>query len=322
MTTPHNANITFISAGVGSGKTHRLTELLQEELTVRAVRPAGVIATTFTRKAAAELRERVRAHLLQQGRFALASAMGQARIGTVNGVCGQLVARFAFEAGLSVEQQVLEEAQAERLLDRAIDAVLDETQMDTLLALVERLGLNNSWNDDQEEWKAALQSLVNQLRSNDIPLAHLEGFAKANADALLKHFPTPTHEDLDAALLRAIRVALPTIEAVAVAGSKRNTADYVTLVKAFERDLERQSAPWSAWIKLAKSAPEASLRTTIEPISALAGRAAEHPGLHADLRHYLDLMFALAGRALTHYQAVKQEMGVLDFADQIGRAHV
>lgn len=316
MTTPHNANITFISAGAGSGKTHRLTELLQEELTVRAVRPAGVIATTFTRKAAAELRERVRAHLLQQGRFALASAMGQARIGTVNGVCGQLVARFAFEAGLSVEQQVLEEAQAERLLDRAIDAVLDETQMDTLLALVERLGLNNSWNDDQEEWKAALQSLVNQLRSNDIPLAHLEGFAKANADALLKHFPTPTHKDLDAALLRAIRVALPTIEAVAAAGSKRNTADYVTLVKAFERDLERQSAPWSAWIKLAKSAPEASLRTTIEPISALAGRAAEHPGLHADLRHYLDLMFALAGRALTHYQAVKQEMGVLDFADQ------
>jgi ATP-dependent helicase/nuclease subunit A len=86
MSTPRKAKITFISAGAGSGKTHRLTELLQEELTSRGARPAGVIATTFTRKAAAELRERVRAQLLQQGCFALANAMGQARIGTVNSV--------------------------------------------------------------------------------------------------------------------------------------------------------------------------------------------------------------------------------------------
>ena len=77
MSTPRKAKITFISAGAGSGKTHRLTELLQEELTSRGARPAGVIATTFTRKAAAELRERVRAQLLQQGCFALANAMGQ-----------------------------------------------------------------------------------------------------------------------------------------------------------------------------------------------------------------------------------------------------
>ncbi|NUP87094.1 MAG: UvrD-helicase domain-containing protein [Burkholderiaceae bacterium] len=316
MTTPRNAKITFISAGAGSGKTHRLTELLQEELTLRGARPAGVIATTFTRKAAAELRERVRAQLLQQGRFALANAMGQARIGTVNSVCGQLVARFAFEAGLSVEQQVLEEAQAALVLDRAIDAVLDGPQMDTLLALVERLGLKNGRNGDKEEWKEALQTLVNQIRSNDIPLDQLDGFAKANADALLAHFPTPTHEDLDAAVLQAIRVAMPQIEAVAAAGNKKNTATYLALVKDFKRDLEHKSAPWSAWIKLSKAAPEASLRATIEAISALAGRAAEHAGLHADVRRYLALMFALAGRALAHYQTVKQEMGTLDFADQ------
>lgn len=316
MSTPRNAKITFISAGAGSGKTHHLTELLQEELTSRGARPAGVIATTFTRKAAAELRERVRAQLLQQGRFALANAMGQARIGTVNSVCGQLVARFAFESGLSVEQQVLEEAQAVLVLDRAIDAVLDGPQTDTLLALVERLGLKSGRNDGKEEWKEALQTLVNQIRSNDIPLDQLEGFAKANADALLAHFPTPTHEDLDAAVLQAIRAAMPQIEAVAAAGNKKNTAAYLALVKDFKRDLERKSAPWSAWIKLSKSAPEASLRATIEPIAALAGRAAEHAGLHADVRRYLALMFALAGRALAHYQTVKQEMGTLDFADQ------
>ena len=88
----------FVSAGAGTGKTYRLTEILHEKLRSKQARPGGVIAMTFTRKAAAELRERVRTALLEKGEFALANAMGQARIGTVNSVCGGLLDRFAFEA--------------------------------------------------------------------------------------------------------------------------------------------------------------------------------------------------------------------------------
>jgi ATP-dependent helicase/nuclease subunit A len=317
MTSKMEAHIIFISAGAGSGKTHRLTEILHRELTAGGVRPAGVIATTFTKKAATELRERVREHLLKQGSFGLANAMGQARIGTVNGVCGQFIARFAFEAGMSTEQQVLEEAQGEILLGRAIDAALDGTGMRELLGLVRRLGLEpDSIDKYKDNWRDDLKTLVDQIRSNDIPLAHVPGFAQTNADDLLSHFPKPVAQDLDADLLQAIRSALPTIEAAAVSGGKKNTNTYLSLIKGFARDLERQAAPWSAWVKVAKEAPEASLRQTIEPISDVAGRVAEHRGLHADVRRYLELMFDLAAKALTNYQALKQELGVLDFADQ------
>ena len=152
MSSTMKARITFISAGAGSGKTRRLTELLHDELTTGRVRPSGVIATTFTKKAATELRERVREHLLDQGNFALANAMGQARIGTVNSVCGQLLARFAFEAGMSTDQQVLEEVQAGVLLDKAIDAVIDGPGMSELLALVRRLGLEDDWKTRCNRW--------------------------------------------------------------------------------------------------------------------------------------------------------------------------
>lgn len=309
MTSAMKARIIFISAGAGSGKTHRLTEILHRELTGSDVRPSGVIATTFTKKAATELRERVREHLLMQGSFGLANSMGQARIGTVNSVCGQLIARFAFEAGMSTEQQVLEETQGALLLSRAIDAVLDGPAMTDLLSLVRRLGL-------EEDWKEALQSLVNQIRSNDIPLAAVPGFAKSNADDLLRHFPKPVGQDFDTDLLKAIRSALPEIEATALSGGKKNTNAYLALIKGFARNLERRSAAWSEWVKVSKEAPEASLRQTIEPIAELAGRFAEDRGLHADLRRYLELMFDLASRALANYQAIKQELGVLDFADQ------
>ncbi len=215
------ADITFISAGAGSGKTHRLTELLHRELTIGAMRPAGVIATTFTRKAATELRERVREHLLKQGNFHLANAMGQARIGTVNSVCGQLVARFAFEAGMSTEQLVLEEVQAGVLLGKAIDAVLDGPALGELLAIARRLGL-------EDDWKEALQTLVNQIRSNDIPLAAVAGFSNANADDLLQHFPKPSTQDLDSELQKAIQSTLPEIESMARSAERRTPTSILT----------------------------------------------------------------------------------------------
>ena len=60
-------NIRFISAGAGSGKTYRLTKDLKKLLADKKVRPSGVIATTFTRLAAEELRQRVRQELMASG---------------------------------------------------------------------------------------------------------------------------------------------------------------------------------------------------------------------------------------------------------------
>lgn len=139
--------IHFVSAGAGSGKTYRLTQILHEQLTSGAVRPSGVIATTFTKRAATELRERVRSHLLEHGDYRLANAMGQSRIGTINGVCGALVERFAFEAGLATQQQVLEEGQTRVLIKQSIDAVLDGPAIADFLRVVRRLGLDeeNAW---------------------------------------------------------------------------------------------------------------------------------------------------------------------------------
>lgn len=309
MTATMNAHLTFISAGAGSGKTHRLTEILHRELTGKQVRPSGVIATTFTKKAATELRERVRSHLLKQGEFALANAMGQARIGTVNSVCGQLLERFAFEAGMATEQQVLEEVQGSVLLGKAIDAVLDGPAMSAFLAVVRRLGLGDAWQDE-------LKSLVNQLRANDIEQSRIAGFATTNADDLLSHFPIPTQDNLSGRLQQAIASALPTIETTAATGGKKNTNEYLTQLRGLQRALVNGSAAWGEWVKLAKSFPEAGLKPLAEPIAELTGRVAEHPGLHADIRQYLAQMFNLAERALGIYAENKRELGVLDFADQ------
>lgn len=298
----------FIGAGAGSGKTYRLTQILHAKLSAGEIRPSGVIATTFTRKAATELRERVRSHLLEQGAYRIANAMGQARINTVNSVCGELLSRFAFEAGMSTEQQVLEEGQELVLLDRAIDAVMKDEETAKLLAITRRLSI--------EEWKGELANLIKQTRSNDIDISLLPGFALQNADDLLSHFPKVTKDDLTAKLIKVIEQSLPELEPLALAGKTKKTSDYYWLLKDMRNKLRAGDAAWTDWAKVANGSPETSLMHIAESIGEVAGRYAEHPGLHADLRDYLQMLFGLCGKALQTYADAKREMGVLDFTDQ------
>ena len=199
------AHIRFISAGAGSGKTYRLTQLLFEELRSGRVRPAGVLATTFTNKAANELRERVRGYLVGQGDHDGAVAIGATRIGTVNSVCGGLLKRFAFEAGLPTEQRVLDEARGRQLLRESIDAVIEGHSLTELLQVTRRLSLDGDARaaDKGPQWQAALGRLVEQARANAIDAEALRASGTVNAANLLAHFPAAVATDLDARLAQA-----------------------------------------------------------------------------------------------------------------------
>ena len=70
------------------------------DLLKNGVRPAGILATTFTKKAAAELQERVRVRLLEAGMTEAANELGSALIGTVHSIGTRLLQRFAFAPAL------------------------------------------------------------------------------------------------------------------------------------------------------------------------------------------------------------------------------
>ena len=136
--------ISFVSASAGSGKTYRITEIIDEKLTGGACRSGGLIATTYTSKAAQELRERVRRRLYDAGQATLAERMDEGLIGTVDSVCGRLLGRFAFEAGISPYLEVLDEKEAAILLSKAVEAVIDFEIPTQIQRLADRLGQKSS----------------------------------------------------------------------------------------------------------------------------------------------------------------------------------
>ena len=306
-------NIDFISAGAGSGKTYTLTEKLKALLAEGEIAPRGVIATTFTRLAASELRERVRESLMQSGQIALANQMGQAAINTVNGVCGDLLKRFSFEAGLSPEQIVIEEGEARRLFGEAMDAVLenDRELIKKLNTLAHRLSF---FDKGKPQWRNHVKDIADAARANNCSPDQLGDFAKLSASGLLGHFRRPVKRDLDKELLGAINSALAGIDLAS--DTTKGTKKYHDMIRGAAEGLRKHRLTWAEWVKLSKSVPGAKSKGHTEAINLIAEDFESHPLLHQDIKDYCHAIYRLAGESLAAYQALKQQQGLVDFVDQ------
>ncbi|MGE5530012.1 MAG: UvrD-helicase domain-containing protein [Patescibacteria group bacterium] len=121
----------LVSAGAGTGKTRVLTARYLTLVLERGYRPTQVAAITFTNKAAAEMRERIRRGLRGlAGDFpAAAEALADldwAPIQTIHSFCGEMLRALPLSAGVPPGFCVLEEAEAGLLLAEACDRVLAE----------------------------------------------------------------------------------------------------------------------------------------------------------------------------------------------------
>ena len=109
----------LVLAGAGSGKTRVLVHRLAWLIQVEHVSPLGVLAVTFTNKAAGEMRERT-GNLLGVSTRPL-------WIGTFHGIAHRLLRMHCKETGLPETFQILDSEDQQRLLRRIIrDEGMDE----------------------------------------------------------------------------------------------------------------------------------------------------------------------------------------------------
>lgn len=303
-------NVEFVRAGAGSGKTYYLTRLLAERLSSGAAKPAAIMATTFTVKAASELRERARATLLKQRRLDLAAALGQASIGTVNSVCGRLIQRFCFELGISPDQTVLTEDEGRRLVSVAVESVQEAGAAASLVQLAERLG------QDEAALTATLHAVMNAARANNIDPADLVAMGRRNADAMLACWPRPLGH-YDAELKETLAATEHALKQVQQAGEKTKVLnDAIEKIRGTRSALARGGLAWDVWHQLSKLKAGAGQASLLTALHELAARHPTHSQFHDDVRRYLESAFDLAGRALQAFAEAKRELGVVDFTDQ------
>ncbi len=155
-----------IRASAGAGKTHALSSRYLALLR-RGAQPGGVLATTFTRKASAEILGRVLMRLADAASDARAAAelgrelndagfglpdarrlldvmtrsMHRVSVSTIDSFFNQMAMAYRYELGLPAAPRLIDDAGpvAQQLRRRAIDAMLADDDPQVLAAMLRRL---------------------------------------------------------------------------------------------------------------------------------------------------------------------------------------
>jgi ATP-dependent exoDNAse (exonuclease V) beta subunit len=141
----------FVEAGAGSGKTKALVDRIVALIVQRDVPMREIAAVTFTEKAAAELRDRIRRALEPVARTAEPSAAARASlaldeldaaaVSTLHAFAQRMLAEHPIEAGLPPRVQVLDDIASQLAFEqrwtRFVDELLDDPALErtVLLAL-------------------------------------------------------------------------------------------------------------------------------------------------------------------------------------------
>jgi ATP-dependent helicase/nuclease subunit A len=122
-----------LEASAGTGKTRVLVDRYVRLVTDAQVPPANILAITFTRKAAAEMRQRVLETLEARHREgAIPSGMWSTlrdrfpdiAISTIDAFCLSLLHEFPLEAGVDPDFELADETETPRLIGEALDRAI------------------------------------------------------------------------------------------------------------------------------------------------------------------------------------------------------
>jgi len=305
----------LISASAGSGKTYALTETLSVLLAgrqgeARAIHPEGVIAVTFTRKAAAELGERVRRRLIEDGHYDSAQDIELGLVGTVDSVCGRLIREYAFELGLSPDAETIPEEEADAAFAEAIAVLLEEEGPARLRPVVRRLGIESVQGD--------VDKIANLARSNAMDTDSITESAERSVEQVLGLLPSKVSksqgEELDRQLAAAVEEALAALRASG--STQKNTQGAINDLERYGGEIRNpDEATWYAWAKLTRLSPAKALAELVQPVIDIAGRHTSHPRFHGDLAAYVRGVFELAHGAIREYDEWKSRNRLLDFVD-------
>jgi ATP-dependent helicase/nuclease subunit A len=282
----------LIEAGAGTGKTGAMVDRYCRLVCEEGVSPDAVLAFTFTDKAAAELRQRIRASLAARaasgsGRAAeLLPAIGGAWVTTIHGFCNRLLAGHPVAAGVDPGFRLLDAAEAERVAREAFDEALE-----AFLA---------TGDTERERTVAAFD--VGGLRGIAFG-AHAE--LRSHGDAMPR-LPEPPTPDVEGALRGLGEVAAATLAELKESDPNRELLERALALASAERppELDELAA-------LRSESSARSMSSYCEAVDAAVARLAEAGEGGVAYRHIGELLELFGER----YEAAKERRGALDFED-------
>lgn len=302
---------TMMTAGAGSGKTYQICEEIIDHFTHNHEwEPANLIVTTFTEKAAYELKERVTARLMKAGDFRRVTGLSEAYVGTVHSICLRFLRKYGYLIGLSPALGVLPEGEDLEM----ISELLDKHDISSLHELEVRLTQIDS-QTKVNAYPDLIKKIAELARINGLAAEELRSSRDNSITSYLAIlgptiiFDRKRFTDL---LEDQFRYFDPIKDKL-----KDKNKDFYEAVKeileAYRSDNEKY-VPWHKYLKLTTELNK-EYQSQVAPLQQFVGTHHRWPAFQKDISDYIKGIFDAAIGILDEFQTVKQDLGVIDFAD-------
>ncbi len=279
----------FVEAGAGAGKTTALVSRIVALVVEGRVSVRTIAAITFTEKAAAELRDRVRTTLELETAAALVANdreradrcqaalddLDEAALATLHGFAQRILAEHPLVAGMPPRVEVLDEIESAMAFDEAFEAWVDE--------LLER---------------SVLRSVLVRAFALGLRIDHLRELARQLNDSWDRVRVPPSASDVDAEM-SAASAAAAADDAGATAALVEEGRWFVSELRAIQAERARctndddrlavhidgLAAYVAAWEEVAASDPPASAAPASETALDIIELLAEEPALKCGNGH-------------------------------------
>ena len=300
-----------VRAGAGSGKTTDLCQTVADAV-AGGLDPARVLATTFTKKAAAELKGRIQQKLLAGKGERLATQqhadrLELAAIGTVHSVAHQMLSRYAIELGLSPRLEVITEEASDRALSDLLGAIPAEAWQ-PLADGAERLGIS----DLHLRVLGLLAAKRGNCISDDDFTDQMNASALRVCELLAPGGPAATETPLSQ-LYDLAEVALADIDAL-VNDVQKNTN---TARQKLRQLKSKRISLWGSYLEARKisAGKRSGADAKLDQLRTHAAQVSANPRLHSDIRDFTSALAAATIRIDSQYETYKKERGLVDFTD-------
>lgn len=328
-------NVTMVSASAGTGKTYHLTSEITDRIQ-SGLTATQIMATTFTKKAAGELQERISARLLEQAGAAdgshtrslqlAAQQLPASLIGTVNSVCGQLLQESAIDAGLSPALEVIPEEQLRGIFHLAVDSVL-ANHAAGILPIARRMGTDEDSPYNSQTWQDTVRSIVDAARTNLLRSRDLAACADRSWAGIRELLDDPG-DDLRARWKQSLQRTPPDLDEMLATGKSPAGRKFITTTDTYREQVSKirqkiesltslDDVPWETWRGVVGSAAPSPVIQLFEPAtSTIKAHILDNPAFHSDIEQYIRRIFACAAECLETYADFKRLHGLMDFVDQ------
>ncbi|MCW5945885.1 MAG: UvrD-helicase domain-containing protein [Fimbriimonadales bacterium] len=131
-----------VVAGAGAGKTRVLVERYLRHVLDENVSPEQILAITYTRKAAAEMKRRIVRRLRDIGRDDDARRAQVGPIATMHSFCERLLREYPFDAGIDPKFEVMNDDAAKAIISTSVRRAMANSELlgDSAQELIRRVG--------------------------------------------------------------------------------------------------------------------------------------------------------------------------------------